>query len=573
MRLQISKTKNAASFYVVKSTYENGRHSSKIVEKLGTYEQLKEKLGDKDPYEWAKEYVAELNRQEKEGKEPAVIAKYEPARQIPKGKQFTRNGGYLFLERLYHELDLHTLCKQISRKHGFEFDLNSILSRLLYTRILYPGSKRNAFELSKQFIDPPKFALHQIYRALDVLAAESDLIQTQLYQNSLKLSKRNSGVLYYDCTNYFFEIEEEEGELKRYGVSKEHRPNPIVQMGLFMDGDGIPLAFSIHPGNTNEQITLQPLEEKILSDFQLSKFIVCTDSGLSSDANRSFNTKGERSFITTQSIKKLRAPLREWALEKAGWRLCGDKQCYCIDQLDGVKDHKKVFYKRQTAEIGSLEQQLIVTYSPAYRDYQRHIRERQITRALKAIENGEAKLSKTNQNDYKRFISKTHCTGEGEVASKTVYSLNQQAIEQEAAYDGFYAVCTNLSGDPAAIIRVNQRRWEIEECFRIMKSEFKARPVFLSLDERIKAHFMTCFLSLVLYRYLEKRLENKFSCHDIISTLRNMNFLHIEGSGYVPEYTRSDLTDALHGVFGFRTDFQIVTHKEMKKIRKITKMN
>ena len=307
MKLTISKSKNAASLYVTRSIYVNGKRTSKIVEKLGTFAELEKKLDGRDPIEWAKKYIEELNKKEKEEKRE-VIVKYSPVKIIDKDKQNSFNGGYLFLQKIYYELGLHKICKEISQKYKFNFDLNSILSRLIYSRVIFPSSKLATCQLSKKFIEQPNFDLHQIYRALEILAKETDFIQSSLYDNSLKISRRNTGVLYYDCTNYFFEIEQEDGN-KQYGPSKEHRPNPIVQMGLFMDGDGIPLAFSINRGNTNEQLTLKPLEEKILSDFDLSKFIVCTDAGLASEDNRKFNNKDERAFITTQSIKKLKAHL------------------------------------------------------------------------------------------------------------------------------------------------------------------------------------------------------------------------------------------------------------------------
>ena len=301
MRLSISKSKNSTSLYVIKSTYKNGVHSSEVVEKLGTVKELEKKLNGQDPIEWAKKYIEELNQKEKEEKRE-VLVRYSPVKVIPKGEQHSFNGGYLFLQKIYHELGLNKLCKEISRRYKFTFNLDSILSRLLYARIIYPSSKLATSQLSKKFIEQPDFELQHIYRALEVLAKETDLIQSYIYNNSLKVAKRNTGVLYYDCTNYFFEIEQEAG-LKQYGVSKEHKPNPIVQMGLFMDGDGIPLAFCINKGNTNEQLTLRPLEEKILSDFNLSNFVVCTDAGLASEVNRKFNNKGKRAFITTQSIK------------------------------------------------------------------------------------------------------------------------------------------------------------------------------------------------------------------------------------------------------------------------------
>ena len=579
MRLQISKSKNAASLYVIKTIYINGKERTQIVEKLGTIAELEKKLNGHDPVEWAKKYIKELNKKEKEEKRE-VLVKYSPSKLINKGERRSFNGGYLFLQNIYHELRLDKICKEISKKYKFDFDLDSILSRLIYGRVIFPSSKLATTELSKRFIEQPNFDLHQIYRALEVLAKETDFIQSSLYENSLKVSQRNTGVLFYDCTNYFFEIEKEDGS-KQYGPSKEHRPNPIVQMGLFMDGDGIPLAFSINKGNMNEQLTLKPLEKKIISDFDLSKFIVCTDAGLASEDNRKFNDKDGRAFITTQSIKKLKAHLKKWALDAEGWKLPGSDKTYDISKLDEMMDKatleekakiiSKVFYKDRWIKENDFEQRLIVTYSIKYRDYQRKIRNSQIERAQKAVENNPTKIKKCNANDYKRFINKTSCTSDGEIADNEIYSIDQALIQKEEAFDGFYGVCTNIEDDASKIIKVNHRRWEIEECFRIMKSEFKARPVFLKKDDRIEAHFITCFISLIIYRLLEKRLNEKFTCHEIVSGLRNMEFFEIKGEGYVPTYTRTYFTDALHEEFGFRTDYQIVSNQNMKKIFKDTK--
>lgn len=568
MRLQISKSKNAASLYVIKSTWINGVHGTKVVEKLGTYADLQEKLEGGDPIAWAKSYIEELNRKEKEGKRTVTIS-YSPVAQIAKGEQRSYNGGYLFLQKLYSELELPKICKEIGKKYKFTYDLNAVLSRLIYGRVLFPCSKLATMEVSRGFIEPPKFELQHIYRALEIIAKESDFIQSALYKNSLEVSKRNTEVLYYDCTNYFFEIEQEDG-IKQYGYSKEHRPNPIVQMGLFMDGDGIPLAFCLGRGNENEQQTLLPLEKQVLKDYDLSKIVVCTDAGLSSMANRKFNSVIARAFITTQSIKKLKSHLCQWALEPTGWRLAGSEKQYDLAALDEENDVLKTFYKERWINEDGLEQRLIVTYSMKYRNYQRTIRERQVERAQKTIDSRPAKLKKSSANDYKRFITELRCTEDGEVAEKSQYFLDADKITDECAYDGFYAVCTNLEDDAAQILKINHRRWEIEESFRIMKTEFKARPVFLQREDRIKAHFTTCFVALLIYRLLEKRLGNRYTTSEILSTLTAMNFYKIKGEGYVPTYQRTDLTDALHEAFGFRTDFQIIPNAEMKNVCKVS---
>lgn len=571
MRLRITKCKNTDIFYVIKTIYVNGKQKTKTVERIGNTAEVKQKSNGEDPYIWAKKYVDELNKKEQEGTREILIKKSQ-TQLIDKDKKNLFNCGYFFLEKIYYGLQLDKICESITNKYQFKYDLNSILSRLIYGRIIFPSSKLAINELSKKFIEQPNFELHHIYRALEVISKENDFIQSELYKNSLKISKRNTGVLYYDCTNYFFEIEEASG-LRQYGPSKEHRPNPITQMGLFMDGDGIPLAFNITAGNTNEQGTLTPLEEKILKDFELSKFIVCTDAGLASNDNRKFNNKEDRAFITTQSIKKLKKHLKNWALDPKDWSIVGDTKKYDISKLEETEERKKLnynktFYKKRWIKENGLEQALIVTYSLKYKNYQQKIRNAQIERARKAIQNKNIKIDKCNQNDYKRFILKTNVTDDGEVAENKVFTINQTAIAEEEKYDGLYGVCTNLEDNVEEIIKVNHRRWEIEESFRIMKSEFKARPVYLSRDDRIQAHFMTCFIALLIHRLLEKKIEEKYTCEEIINCLREMNLMYVGEEGYIPTYTRTDLTDELHEKYGFRTDYEITTEKKMKKILK-----
>lgn len=583
MRLKVTRSKNAASLYVIKSIYNSKTQSntSVIVEKLGTEKELRQKLNGADPYEWAKQYIAELNEKEKNAQRE-VILKFKQSSLLPANEQRLFYGGYLFLQQIYHSLGLHWICNEISERSRFTYNLSSILSRLLYGRILFPSSKLNTFEESQKLLEPPEFELQHVYRSLDVLCREDSFIQSQLYKNSKKFIKRNDKILFYDCTNFFFEIEQEDG-LKQYGPSKEHRPNPIVEMGLFMDGDGIPLAFSIHSGNKNEQQTLIPLEKQLINDFQHAKFIVCTDAGLSSSGNREFNSLEDRAFITTQSIKKLKKHLKEWALDSSGWTLEGhetDKNgrplIFCIDEVLNDEElaekfKKSTFYKERWIKENGLEQKLIVTFSLKYRDYQKTIREKQIERARKLLTGNLSSLKKHHQNDCKRFIKKTGVTEDGEIAEKEVFELDQSVIDEESKYDGFYAVCTNLEDNASAIARINHNRWEIEECFRIMKTDFRARPAHVRRDTRIKAHFMTCFLALVLFRYLEKKLKYKYTCEEILYTLRNMNFLSVKGEGYIPTYTRTELTDSLHEAFGFRTDYEIVSEKQMKKIFRDTK--
>ena len=575
MRIRKTKSKNQEHYAIIYDVKVNGKRTTKIYENLGNYDNLKLRSKNSDPIEWLNKYVDSLNKKVKEDSLPAII-KLSPNKQIEKNKQIVYNGGYLFLQDIYYKLGLNKICNEITDKYQFKYDLNSILSRLIYGRIIYPSSKLKTLELSKNFLEQPSFELHDVYRSLEVIAKESDFIQSQLYKNSLKFMKRNDTVLYYDCTNYFFEIEEESG-LRQYGKSKENRPNPIIQMGLFLDGDGIPMSFDMFEGNTNEQKTMKPLEEKIIKDFHSSKFVVCTDAGLASNTNRKFNNMSGRSFITVQSIKRLKLYLKQWALDlTSGWKLYGSDKTYNISKLRENEElmkqyYDKTFYKERWINENGLEQRIIVTYSVKYQEYQKKIRENQIQRAQKLIEKNPQKIGKPKQNDPKRFISTISTTSNGEVAEENHYKLNYDVINEEAKYDGLYAVCTNLEDSVQEIIKINQRRWEIEESFRIMKSEFKSRPVYLSKDDRIKAHFTTCFLALTIFRYLEKILGEEFTAEKIIDTLRSYNLKDENGLGYSPLYTRNDLIDLLHEKFHFNTAYEITKKTKMKKIFSQTK--
>lgn len=574
MRLSITNNKNSSSFYIIKSVTVDGKRTSKVIERLGNYEEVKIKANDEDPIVWAKKYIDTLNKQEKENNNILNIPFYKN-KILEKNTKYTFNIGYLFLQDIYYSLGLNKICNDITNEYQFKFDLNSVLSRLIYSRIIFPSSKLKTFELSNNFIEPPNFDYNHILRSLEVISKETDFIQAELYKNSKKYSKRNDKILYYDCTNYYFEIEQEEG-IKQYGVSKENRPNPIVQMGLFLDGDGIPLAFNINPGNTNEQITLQPLEKQIINDCNNASFVVCTDAGLASNANRKFNDKENRKFITTQSIKKLKDYLKEWMFDKTGWHIPSIPNPIDLSNLGNDEELQEkfkdtVFYKERWINENGLEQKIIVTYSLKYKNYQKNIRNSQIERAQKLINSNPKSISKPRQNDFKRFIEKTNTTKDGIVAEETYYNLNQEAINNESKYDGYYAVCTNLEDTAEEIIKINKNRWEIKESFRIMKSEFKARPVYLSRDDRIKAHFTTCFLALTIFRYLENKIKSKYTVTEIIEALRNYNLRELKGFGYIPDYELTDIIEDLQNIFNINTSTEINDYKKIQKICKQTK--
>lgn len=576
MYIAITGSKNNKDVYIYRSfRKENGKASSCIYKKLGKYNALLEQFdGNEDKLmTWAKEQAAKETELYKlhTGK---VSVEFSKAAAIPMNERRSFNVGYLFLQKLCTQLRLDKVCRTIKSRHKFKYDLNAILTDLVYARILSPASKLASYEYCQSLLEPPKYSLQDVYRSLSVIAGESDFIQSELYKNSNFIHPRNNRILYYDCTNYYFEIEEED-DFRRYGKSKENRPNPIVTMGLFMDADGLPLAFDIFPGNQNEQTTLKPLESKILQDFNYSEFIYCSDSGLGSSSNRRFNSLGNRAYIITHSLKKMKKEDREIALNPTQFRRIGSDQFIDIRTLDESDEevYNTIYYKEVPVVTGDMDETLVVTYSPKYKAYQRKIRARQIERAERIITAPGRKRKGKNQNDPMRFVKKTSVTTDGEIAEKQVYDLDEEQIQKEELYDGFYAVITNLEGDISEIIRINRQRWEIEENFRIMKTEFEARPIYVRREDRIKAHFMTCYISLIVYRLLEKKVGKGFTCDQIVQTLRSMQITLLNtAGGYIPSYTRTDLTDTLHQRFGFRTDYEIITKTSMRTIIKNTKV-
>ncbi len=590
MRLSITHTKNNTYFYMIKSfRNEKGKNTTKIIECLGKIEEVREKANGEDPIVWAKKYVEEKTNEENENK-GIYYEKLVEGKELS-SEQKIYNLGHIFLRKIFEELDLSELCKDIKRDYKFDYQLADILEDLICTRVMYPNSKLSSYEEAHNFLRQPKYKLHDVYRALDVLAKEKERIEKWCYEKSLNVIKeRNTKILYYDCTNYFFEIELEDEDnleqnkkgLRKYGKNKENRPLPIVEMGLFIDGSGFPLAFNINPGNTNEQTTLRPLEKQIMKDFELSKFLVCTDAGLGSFNNRNFNNKGERVYIVTQSLKQLSQEYQADAISNIGWHLLGSQKSIDLSKLNKYDSkNKNIYYKEilikrtktdpNTKEKITLEERMIVTFSPKYAAYQKNIRDTQIFRAKEIIEKYPERYTKLPQNNAKRFIQKENITIEGECAEKYKLYYKESLEKYEEQFDGLYALCVpeKMEASVEEILQVSKGRWEIEESFRIMKSEFKARPVYLRLEDRIRAHFVICYLSLLFYRILEKeKLEDKYTTDEIIKTLKNMQTNKIDGIGYKQLYQKTEITTALNNNYTLNIDQEFIGKNTLKKFLK-----
>ena len=590
MRLKKTVTKSNTTYCIIMDyTNLDGKRSTCVYEALGNDDNLKERFGTKNTLDKVQEYISSLNQTVKDNKELPVIITLDPNKQIEKNINRSFFSGHIFLRKIYYELSIDKICNKIAEKYNFTFDINSVVECLVFARIIWPSSKLSTYEQSRKFIGNYNFDIQHVYRTLSYLAKEIDYIQTELFNYSNKVIKRNYKVIYYDCTNYFFYTEE--NDFQKYGISKQHQPLPLVQMGLFMDADAYPFAMNINPGNTSESKTMIPNEEKFLKDFNMNmkNIIVCTDSAMSSDEIKAFNVKDGRGFVITQSIKKLSNELQDYCLDRSGWRILGNlKDIYNLDDIEKnevlrKKYYETIFYKEIECETKSVNQALIVTFSFKYKDYQHNIKLHQFERAKKLVEKvnqknktankkkdiEKIKITK-NQNDPKRFVKEIRTTDSGEVAGNIQYLVDKEIFDNEEKYNGLYGITTNLINDTKTIVKIIKNKWEIEESFRIMKEEFDTGTVYLSREDRIKGHFITCFLALFIYRRLEHLLNDKYTVYQIVDKLQEMKMLEHKGKGFEPIQNRDDLTDDLHRFFGLNTDTEIITYKKMKKILSLT---
>lgn len=593
MRLNITKSKNNIHYSIIRDyTNNDGKRTTSVYENLGNQEKVEARFGKDNTILAIKEYINTLNQEIKSNKELPINVIKNPNKRIEKNIRNKFNVGYLFLKDIYYSLGLDKMCHEIENKYQFKFDLNTILECLIYSRVLWPSSKLATYNQADKFIEKYNFEYQHILRSLSYLANEFDYIQKFLFDNSNKVIDRNYKIVYYDCTNFYFYTEE--NDFQRYGISKQHQSLPLVQMGLFMDADGIPLALNINPGNTSETTTMIPGEEKFLKDFNMDEknIVVCTDAAMCTDDIKKFNVKDGRGFVITQSIKRLNNELKEWALNPNGWRILGNiKDIYnikVIEQNDSLKSlyYNKIFYKEIECETKSVKQTLIVTFSFKYQAWQKNIKQKQFERAQKLIDevNKQNKIAKKksdiekikiskNPNDPKRFIKEDRTTNTGELAENITYYIDKSIYEEEMKYNGFYGITTNLINETSTVVKIMKGRWEIEESFKIMKEEFDANNTYLSREDRIKAHFLICYLALFEYRLLEHKLNDKYTVYEIIDCLRDMEVLETKGDGYMPDYTRTDLTDDLHQLFGINTDTEIISYKKLKKILSKVKVN
>lgn len=585
MKLKLIESRVATTAYVQKSVRDGSKVTTKTVKRLGTLEEIRRQTGCADPVQWCREQVAMMTAEEKDGRS-AVQVEYRPDRRVKPGLRPFRIGGDLLLLGLYRELGLSDVCGRIQRAGKSRYDLAGILRTLVMGRILFPGSKLSTLAESGKLLSPPDFGAEQMYRGLSLLAGQMEAFQAAVFANSARAGGRNTGVIFYDCTNFYFETDTED-ELRRRGKSKEHRPNPIVQMGMFMDYDGIPLAFTVFPGNASEQPTLQPLEEMLADRLGLTKFIVSTDAGLSSEDNRRYNLTEDRAYICVQSLPQLGVKDQDMAVDPRGWRVAArdksqagpvdpedpGRDVFDLDRVDLDRERHTKFYKEILVEKklkgkGPRMERIIVTYSHDFALYLKAKREERLEKAKKIVRQGRKKPRQAQQ-DPRRYVETVYCTADGELAEHISMGINQDIISQEEKFDGFYAYGTSLDDDAVDILRVRAFHGEIEHLFRTTKSIIDARPVFLRRADRIKAHFLVCFLAMALLKILQKRIAMPdLPVERLIKKLREFNFNHIPGRGYTPLFTRDEVTDRLQEVAKLQLDNEITTTRQMNRIYK-----
>ena len=520
--------KDDAILYYAVSIRKGKKTTSKNVRRIGRLSELKKEYTDPIAH-----FRAEAKRLTDEGRSESSFEIPANLMLDPMKKRRVMLG-YIFPQSVYYSLGLDMVMRGIRNESKATYDFNRIMRDLIIGRVLSPLSKSSTYEKAFSFPEPPDYDLQHVYRSLSLMAKNFDLIEEKAFKGMKKYADVDTSVTYYDCTNFYFEIEEEDG-FRTYGKSKENRPNPIVQMGLFLDRNGLPISMCINPGRTNEQKTMIPLEKLMTERFGIEKFVVCADCGLSGKRNLRFNSTENHGFVVTESLKKVSEDVRARLMGDGGWKRFGDAsgRLYSLKEIrEDANLRDVIFYHDERFAMGSdgFEERIVTTYCGRLREYQRSVRERQLQRAMELVRQGKIRKG-VNQNDVRRFIVVDSVTENGEVAEKKVFSIDRERFEEESEYDGFYAVTTDLDDDPGEIIRINRGRWEIEESFRIMKSDFDGRPVFVSREDRIRAHFLTCYLAFMIFRIIEQKLNKgdvRYTDPEILRTLRDYEAIDAE---------------------------------------------
>lgn len=556
--------KDDAILYYAVSIRKGKKTTSKNVRRIGRLSELKKEYTDPIAH-----FRAEAKRLTDEGRSESSFEIPANLMLDPMKKRRVMLG-YIFPQSVYYSLGLDMVMRGIRNESKATYDFNRIMRDLIIGRVLSPLSKSSTYEKAFSFPEPPDYDLQHVYRSLSLMAKNFDLIEEKAFKGMKKYADVDTSVTYYDCTNFYFEIEEEDG-FRTYGKSKENRPNPIVQMGLFLDRNGLPISMCINPGRTNEQKTMIPLEKLMTERFGIEKFVVCADCGLSGKRNLRFNSTENHGFVVTKSLKKVSEDVRARLMGDGGWKRFGDAsgRLYSLKEIrEDANLRDVIFYHDERFAMGSdgFEERIVTTYCGRLREYQRSVRERQLQRAMELVRQGKIRKG-VNQNDVRRFIVVDSVTENGEVAEKKVFSIDRERFEEESEYDGFYAVTTDLDDDPGEIIRINRGRWEIEESFRIMKSDFDGRPVFVSREDRIRAHFLTCYLAFMIFRIIEQKLNKgdvRYTDPEILRTLRD--YEAIDAENFYVGAMEGKAVRALESTFGLVGSMTALSKAQFRRL-------
>ena len=557
--------KDDAILYYAVSIRKGKKTTSKNVRRIGRLSELKKEYTDPIAH-----FRAEAKRLTDEGRSESSFEIPANLMLDPMKKRRVMLG-YIFPQSVYYSLGLNTVMRSIRNESKVTYDFNRIMRDLVIGRVLSPLSKSSTYEKAFSFPESPDYDLQHVYRSLSLMAKNFDLIEEKAFKGMKKYADVDTSVTYYDCTNFYFEIEEEEDGFRTYGKSKENRPNPIVQMGLFLDRNGLPISMCINPGRMNEQKTMIPLEKLMTERFGIEKFVVCADCGLSGKRNLRFNSTENHGFVVTKSLKKVSEDVRARLMGDGGWKRFGDAsgRLYSLKEIrEDANLRDVIFYHDERFAMGSdgFEERIVTTYCGRLREYQRSVRERQLQRAMELVRQGKIRKG-VNQNDVRRFIVVDSVTENGEVAEKKVFSIDRERFEEESEYDGFYAVTTDLDDDPGEIIRINRGRWEIEESFRIMKSDFDGRPVFVSREDRIRAHFLTCYLAFMIFRIIEQKLNKgdvRYTDPEILRTLRD--YEAIDAENFYVGAMEGKAVRALESTFGLVGSMTALSKAQFRRL-------
>lgn len=543
---------------------KEGKSKRNVIESLGYVDELEKKYDD--PIAYFTEVAKQMEAERLENKQLTITIDTDS--QVDRGSQNRKNFGHVVFSKVYHELELDRFFNNKQRHEKFEFNSNSIMKVMLFARLLYPCSKRATVEIKDRFFDKADFTLDDVYDCLTHFNKIEKEAQQFIHQQIVAQYDRKTDLIYYDVTNYYFEIDRQDN-LRKKGPSKEHLPNPIVQMGLAVDRQGIPISYRLFEGNTHDSQTLMPILTDIKKRYQTKRIIVVADKGINSGDNIAFNVILGDGYIYSQSVRNASDDFKAYVLDDKGYTWMGKdykRKSRVIPTKINVTVGKYKNGKKKKKKV-QIDQKQVVFYSRKYAERAKKQREAVIAKAVDLIANPSKYQKATSYGaaSYVANIEFDKNTGEILDTGKKMF-LNKEKIKQEEQLDGYYAIVTSeLDESDDRIIEIYRGLWRIEESFKITKSNLDARPVFLKREDHINAHFLICFIALVIARIVEIRLNNKYTIDKILNTLLLVSCSHIDTNHYLFDYA-DEVTDEINDVFNLNIGKKVMTLGEIKNI-------